>query len=354
MFNGDDESSKKFEAILLLLRNKNVFENDCESELFDNYPKIPFSGFFSNSDDTYCGDNENNKSKMISVKPKSSNSQKQSENSLNSSSNSISNKSKQNLNIINNKIIENKNNNKEDTINIDEKKDNKINANRERKGKQSIKFEIEKGKTNDKTNDQTNGQINNQANSNSINVPKNEISYNYPERIHDKNAADNQIKKMNTFLINAVLIVQSNKITKIYQASIQSPESNSLEKNEFVKINVSITSNTSVEFNQNLLFTTLKEILSFPISNKIKKYNEEHNKQITEKYYKECPIFKQFCDLYYGDIINLINDEDNSFEGLFDTYKEELEKSQDKEDIEKIIKNFPEVVKCRKKRKISP
>ena len=350
MSNGDDDSSKKFEYFKCWLWNENVFGNDCESKLFDSYQQLPSSDFFSNSDDTYCNNNENNKSKMISVKPQSSNSQKQSENSLNSSSNSISNKSKQNLNIINNKIIETKNNNKEDKINIDEKKDNKINANRERKGKQSIKFEIENGKTND----QTNGQINNQANSNSISVPKNgKISYNYPERIHDKNAADNQIKKMNTFLINAVLIVQSNKIIKIYQAS-KSPESNSLEKNEFVKINVSITSNTSVEFNQNLLFTTLKEILSFPISNKIKKYNEEHNKQITEKYYKECPIFKQFCDLYYGDIINLINDEDNSFEGLFDTYKEELEKRQDKEDIEKIIKNFPEVVKCRKKRKISP
>lgn len=360
--NEDDDFSKNFDFDSNCDIEKNFLIKEWHIEAFKRYLSLPSSDFFSNSDDTYCNNNQDNISKMIIVKLKSSNSQKQSENSLNSSSNSISNKSKQNLNIINNKIIETKNNNKEDTINIDEKKENKINVNHERKGKQSVKLGVENDKTNDKTNEQTNDQANDKTNdqTNSNSVPKNGNIFNtFQKKTHDKNATDNEIKKGNTFF-NKFLIVHSNKIIKKYQESKQSPESNSLKKkkkinyDEFVQISVSITSDTGVEFNQNLQFKTLKEILSFPISNKIKKYNEDHNKQITEKYYKECPTFKEFCDLYYGDIRNLINDEDNSFEELFDTYKEELGKRQDKEDIENIIKNFTELVKNRKKRKISP
>ena len=324
------------------------FVRDMFSESYKNF--LALSRFSSNSDDTLY--EEKNKNRIIFVQPKSSNSQKQSENPLKSSSNL--NKSKENKkleresnNNINNVIIETNNNNEEDAININKNKQNKMYTNHIQKGKNNIKFENE----NDKTNDQTNSNFNNDG----------KVKfYTLQKRSHDKDFTDNKIKKTNAFLINDVIVVFPNKIIKNHQKSKPSPESNSLKMkkdnindDELVKISGKITNDTSVEFNKNLRHKTVKEILSFPISEKNKKYNKDHNKQIIEKYYNECISFKLFCDLKYEDIINLINNEDNSFEGFLDTYKEELEKRKDKEDIKNNIKNFLELIKSRKKRKMS-
>ena len=96
---------------------------------------------------------------------------------------------------------------------------------------------------------------------------------------------------------------------------------------KLIKINGTQITNTNVNFNKEFLNYTIKEALSVPISNKYKnKYNENHNIVILEKYYNENEIAKQFFDLIIENTINYLNDGNNTFGGLMDTYKEELKK----------------------------
>lgn len=327
-----------------------IFDNDqlFESSSINSFISvlnISFIGFtegipdfFSNECEITKPNDEENVSKIVFGKKISPDFPISSENALKSPSNLNSNKSKKNSKLTFLKTI-----NEQGVINIDKSQQNKNNIKYEKKGNKFINYEIK------------NNTKNNQTNSN--NIGKNKfISYSYfQKRKHDKDSADNKLKKIKSFLINTVLISHMNKLLEKCQESEKILESNSLKKKKkryyekLVQISRIKTNNTNVDSNKKLLDRNVKDILSHP--NSAKKYD---NKSIIEKYYNEYLIFKQFCDLNFEYIINIINDEDNNveeFKELKDTYKEELEKRDDKDFIKENIKNFVELIKNRKERK---
>ena len=292
--------------------------NDSNSESFEKYKNgdnfDDFSSMKSNQLTDYNRDNEENANKIVYGEEKALNSFKSFENKINSPHEPRENP----VRFINLIINDPQNYNEEDLI-INYKKE-KIKKNHEKERKKDIEYEIE----NDKTK--------NQSYTNS--VKKTGFLFNiYKGKTHDKEYNDNKVKKLNAFLINGVARSHGNKIIKKLQESKKNPESNSLKKkknktcDKIVQINGEQFKNTHVNFCKELLNYSIKDALSFPISNKYKnKYSEDHNIIIIEKYYNEYEKARQFFDIRIEDFINYLNDGNNSDKELMDTYKEKLAK----------------------------
>ena len=350
--------------------------NECHEKYADHGPF--YADFYVNyeadssdnssckSEDTCNGNPEKKSTKNQFSSNKQTSTQSQTENSkingiitnsqqnLNESkkNNLISNESQQNLNesikinesnFINNEVNEedkiNKKNYLNDNSNINHKKNKKIKN-----------IQIDNEIENDTTKYSSN-YINEQTNDK--NYKKDCHLFNaFKEKTHTKYYNDNSIKKPNAFLFK-VLISHVNKILQKFQESENNIESNSLKEKKkkkydmLVKIRGDLAKNTKLNFTKNLLNKYIKDILSWPIS-KVRYYKQNHNKEIINKYYKNNDILKKILDTKYEDIIKYINEKDNTFEGLIDTYKEELKKRKDKEDMENMVEQLVVLIKNRK------
>ena len=162
----------------------------------------------------------------------------------------------------------------------------------------------------------------------------------YEKKTHDIYENGNKIKKGNAFLINKVCIAYGNKILKICQDGKENPDI-------LFKINDSQITNTKVDFTKKLLNKSIKEILSDSVSH-TQCHDENHNKDIIEKYYNKYDMVNRFFGSKYIEIINYINKQDNTFVGLLDTYKEELQKRNDINFMENLIKDFVGLIEKRK------
>ena len=126
-----------------------------------------------------------------------------------------------------------------------------------------------------------------------------------------------------------------------------------------LKINGGQASECDVKLNKEFLQKTLKDILSAPITTKIKQYETEYNKNVINKYYTTNKVQKimNFFDMTFQDsIIYLKNKQMPIFQGLEIIYEKQLNIKKNKnvkhkEIIEENILNFIEIINGRKPKK---
>ena len=167
----------------------------------------------------------------------------------------------------------------------------------------------------------------------------------YPKK-HSRFAGDNLRRKLKSIILNYALEFLNKKIKQIYKENI----GNGIFKKELLPINNSIKSNTSVEFNINLLYKTLGEIFSGNISCKYKIYFNNHNRIIMDRllHDKDEKIVSYFKKLFNITFLQCIekfngNDEIKELEGFtkFSEIKELLpEESEYIEALEKYLNNY--------------
>jgi hypothetical protein len=163
---------------------------------------------------------------------------------------------------------------------------------------------------------------------------------------HSRFSGDNLRRKLKNIILNYALEFLNKKIKQIYKENI----GNGIFKKELLPINRSIKSNTSVEFNINLLYKTLGEIFSCNISCKYKQYFKNHNRIIIDRLLKDkdeniVSYFKKLFNITFLQCIEKFNgsDEIKELEGFtkFSEIKELLpEESEYIEAMENYLNNY--------------
>ena len=103
------------------------------------------------------------------------------------------------------------------------------------------------------------------------------------KRHHTKFSYDNLKRVSKHLLIENVINFINDKIFYVYNGNI----GEGLFKKQLMKLNQEQKKNSNVEFNQQFLNKTLKEILSQNITRRIKFYKEEHNKELINQLIEE-------------------------------------------------------------------
>ena len=160
------------------------------------------------------------------------------------------------------------------------------------------------------------------------------------QKSHTKYTYDNLKRKCKHLVIENVMVFINKKIKEAYNGKI----GDGVVKKELVKLNQSQKRNSSTNFNKLFLNKTLKEILSQNITNRIKFYKKDHNKEVIEKVIEEKKdIFESLFNITFKDCVNhfIGNKQIDELNGLtlFSELKEQiLEKN--KNDGESFYKNL--------------
>lgn len=163
------------------------------------------------------------------------------------------------------------------------------------------------------------------------------------------------IKIIKPFMIDILTIFANTLIEKYKKDDF----GNTIIISPLLKINGDQASECNVKFNKDFLQKTLKDILSAPITTKIKQYETEYNKNVINKYYTTNKVqkIKNFFDMTFQDsFIYLKNKQMPIFQGLEIIYEKQLNIKKNKnvkhkEIIEENILNFIEIINGRKPKK---
>ena len=178
---------------------------------------------------------------------------------------------------------------------------------------------------------------------------------------HTKYSYDNLKRECKHLVIENVMKFINNKIYEVYEGNID----NGLLKKKLLKLNQAQKTNADVEFNKIFIKKTLKEIFSQKITNQIKLYEADHNKNLIDKLISEkSDDFKNLFNLTFIECVeHFIGDKQiEELKGLtlFSELKDKIMKKHEKdgesfyENIEIFLKGFENRInkaKPRKKRK---
>ena len=132
---------------------------------------------------------------------------------------------------------------------------------------------------------------------------------------HSKYSYDNIIVKIKVFFLNYMFdIINKNFI---------------FGNNHLLKFNRNFKTNLKSKDNLNSIYMKIKDfILEASISKRFSKYDQDHNKKLIEKIYKE------------GKEIKVIQILELTFKELFIIFRRKLNKKEDEEEIKKIAKKI--------------
>ena len=169
---------------------------------------------------------------------------------------------------------------------------------------------------------------------------------------HDKYSYDNMTKKLKQLLMNSILnFVNINLIEEEKETSAHKRKKNNKWKVNLtpclVKIDQNIIGNIKVEYNINLLNSTLKEIFSQDITSKIIKFSKDYNKKIIDEIYlnnqKEKTI--NILNMTLSQCIKHLTNKEYypELQGLEDEYENIINKLKTKGETEEYIKLFKDL-----------
>ena len=173
-------------------------------------------------------------------------------------------------------------------------------------------------------------------------------------KVHDKNSTDNILSKIKGIVTESAYDCINGELSKIYP--IDNTKKKSYEY-QLIKIKYEIVRNTKLEEIKNYSQKTLKDIFLSEKSDKFKKYNDDHNKDLMEKSLEDSQgeVKENLENLYnmkfidYLDIYCEKNTEHNlklvtlkTFNNLCD---EEQFESEYKEKLNYYILNYREILK---------
>ena len=181
------------------------------------------------------------------------------------------------------------------------------------------------------------------------------------EKKHTKFSSDNLKRVCKHLVIENVMKFINKKIFEVYEGNI----GKGLTKKKLMKLNREQKKNADVEFNKIFIKKTLKEIFSQKITNQIKLYEADHNKNLIDKLISEkSDDFKNLFNLTFIECVeHFIGDKQiEELKGLtlFSELKDKIMKKHEKdgesfyENIEIFLKGFENRInkaKPRKKRK---
>ena len=181
------------------------------------------------------------------------------------------------------------------------------------------------------------------------------------EKKHTKFSSDNLKRVCKHLVIENVMKFINKKIFEVYEGNI----GKGLTKKKLMKLNQEQKKNADVEFNKIFIKKTLKEIFSQKITNQIKLYEADHNKNLIDKLISEkSDDFKNLFNLTFIECVeHFIGDKQiEELKGLtlFSELKDKIMKKHEKdgesfyENIEIFLKGFENRInkaKPRKKRK---
>lgn len=131
------------------------------------------------------------------------------------------------------------------------------------------------------------------------------------------------IRSIKSFIIEILLIYANNLIVK-YKID---DSGNEIKIELILKIKGEIAGNSQVEFNIKLLSKKIKDILSEPITKKIKGHDSDYNKRVIAKYYDSNIVqrIKNFFDVEFREIFIYFKNKYNpNLEGLEEIYEKQL------------------------------
>ena len=100
-------------------------------------------------------------------------------------------------------------------------------------------------------------------------------------KVHDKMSTDNILSKIKGIVTESAYDCINGELSKIYQ--IDNTKKKKSYENQLIKIKYEIVRNTKLEEIKNYSQKTLKDIFLSKKSDKFKKYNDNHNKDLMEK-----------------------------------------------------------------------
>ena len=170
---------------------------------------------------------------------------------------------------------------------------------------------------------------------------------------HDIFSVDNKIRKIKSFMINILIIYANNYLINTHETDDYGKK---IKKQILLTIEAKISNNTKVEYNKALMKIKIKEILSSPITKKIKNCERDHNEKVIEKYYEKNYVKKivSFFDSEFKESFIYLKDKANeNFKDLEIIYKNQLKpkKEVDRKIIEENILDFVETINTRKGKK---
>ena len=146
------------------------------------------------------------------------------------------------------------------------------------------------------------------------------------EGSHDKNAKDNLVRKIKTFIFQCILRKLNSSFKEIKP------------QNCFYRLDKSLNENIKKDFNENLLKSKLKDIYKYPhLDNKYKK-KDEHNRELIDKIYKEKTEIEviNILEKTFKDILNDIREK--NLEVFLDEIRKKELKNNSEENVEKYLK----------------
>jgi len=174
---------------------------------------------------------------------------------------------------------------------------------------------------------------------------------------HTKYSPDNLSRKIKSILLNSIFIFINLKINKLYK---NDPDYDN-KKDELKKNEQSQIVNSKINFNQDFLNQTLEQIFSEKISQKYKKYNSDHNKNLiiklkNDKNKKRGQIFHNIFAKTFLECLEHFRGTKyiDELEGLttFDIFKVKYEKDPDYlSSLEYKLKAYEDILRNQKGRK---
>ena len=174
-------------------------------------------------------------------------------------------------------------------------------------------------------------------------------------KVHDKMSTDNILSKIKGIVTESAYDCINGELSKIYP--IDNTKKKKSYENQLIKIKYEIVRNTKLEEIKNYSQKTLKDIFLSEKSDKFKKYNDDHNKDLMEKSLEDSQgeVRENLEKLYnmkfidYLDIYCEKNTEHNlklvtlkTFNNLCD---EEQFESEYKEKLNYYLLNYREILK---------
>jgi hypothetical protein len=174
---------------------------------------------------------------------------------------------------------------------------------------------------------------------------------------HNKFSHDNLNRKIKSIILHSVYKFINSKIKEIYE---NEPDYD-MKRDELKKIEQSQVVNSNIKFNQNFLNETLEHIFSANISNKYKKYDIEHNKNLINKLLNDKNIKRRqiFHNLFTKTFLECLEHfrgtkHINELEGIttFDRIKVKYQNDPDYlASLDYKLKKYEEIIKKQKGRK---
>lgn len=157
------------------------------------------------------------------------------------------------------------------------------------------------------------------------------------KRAHDKYCTDNLLRKLKTKLFEAVL----NKINNALDSTLKNEKQSNKYSKGYVllKLNQEVISAVAKSKNRYLFNSKLKDIFSETITKKVRSYENDHNKKIIEKIYRENKNerVKKILERTLLECLEQFRgsknyDELNGLEKGYERFKNDLKYEEDNED----------------------